>query len=192
MAAIALAGCATAPPPRGATPGPPSDLYLCRGVFVANAPPAAADGRVLPYTPFILVRDIALARAPVAACLSSAFGVRVGGAGIVHDGLDLYTGAPRPVAAAADGRVVAIRRLNGYGLTIEIAHGRGVATRYGHLDSAAPGLREGGRVAAGETIAATGRSGNATAVHLHYEIRVDGEPIDPLGAGSGGPSAQRA
>lgn len=179
--ALALAACATAPE-RVAAPPPANALYLCPKIFIANAPPAGPDGRLSFYTPFLLVRGLALRRAPVEACLSSAYGVRTGGAGIVHDGLDLYTGEPRAVVAAASGRVAFVRQQNGYGLTIEIDHGRGVATRYAHLSSLAPDAREGARVAAGETIARTGRSGNATAVHLHYEIRIDGFPADPLGA----------
>ena len=72
----------------------------------------------------------------------------------------------------------------GYGLVIEIAHANGVITRYAHLSSVAPELREGERVSAGQPIARTGRTGNATAVHLHYEILVDGRPLDPVRAGN--------
>ncbi len=179
LAALALAACATAQQQAGA-PSPAQSLYLCPGVFVANAPPAGADRRILSYSPMIVVRGVALRRAPVDGCLSSAFGVRVGGAGIVHDGLDLYTGDPRAVVAAADGRVAWIREQRGYGLTIAFDHGNGVETRYAHLSSAAPNLGTGARVRQGDIIARTGRSGNATAVHLHYEIRADGQPQDAL------------
>lgn len=176
---LALSACATAPR-QAPVSAPAPTLFLCPKVFVANAPPSGADRRVLSYSPYVAFRGIALRRAPVDGCLSSAFGVRVGGAGIVHDGLDLYTGEQRSVAAGGDGRVSFIREQNGYGLTLAIDHGGGVETRYAHLSSIAPRLRPGSYVGNGEIIARTGRSGNATAVHLHYEIRLDGAPQDPL------------
>ena len=179
-AGLAFAACATTPNPTGNSFSPLNDLYLCRNTAIANEPPSDRSRRVFPYTPLIVIRGVALLRAPVDGCLSSAFGVRVGGAGIVHDGLDLYTGEPRAVIAAGAGRVVWISDIRGYGLTLEIAHGQGVATRYAHLSSVASELKPGSRVGAGEVIAHTGRSGNATAVHLHYEIRLDGQPQDPL------------
>ncbi len=146
-------------------------------------PKSDGNGRIVGFTPYAMISGVRLARAPVNGCLSSAFGVRVGGAGIVHDGIDLYTGEPRAVAAAGAGRVAWIKEMRGYGLTVEIAHGDGVSTRYAHLSSAAPDLRPDMRVAPGEIIARTGRSGNATAIHLHYEIRLEGQPQDPLFVG---------
>lgn len=158
-------------------------LAICPGMRVANAPPAGPDGRLANYSPLTVLRGAMLARAPVDACLSSGFGPRSGGAGAFHDGIDLYTGSPRPVLAGGDGRIVSIGEQHGYGLMIVIAHGDGVSTRYAHLSSIAPDLRAGLRVRAGAVIARTGKSGNATAVHLHYEILVDGRPVDPLRAG---------
>lgn len=181
-ALVTIAACATSP--RGPA-GPPYSMHtlrLCPGVSIANAPPAAPDGALLSYSPLTVVRSSMLSRAPVAACLSSGFGPRAGrgGAGSVHEGIDLYTGTPRAVLAAGDGRIASIGESRGYGLTVVLDHGRGVLTRYAHLSSTAPGLSPGRRVFAGETIAMTGRSGNASAVHLHYEIVVDGRPVDPL------------
>lgn len=178
----ALASCATAPPHDGA-PYSMHDLRICPGMSVSNAPQTRGGGVIAGYSPITVVHGTMLARAPVDACLSSAFGRRKGGAGSFHDGIDLYTGAPRPVLAAGDGRLVSIREQRGYGLVVVIEHRGGVFTRYAHLSSVAPNLREGGRVAAGDVIARTGRSGNATAIHLHYEIIVDGSPRDPLTVG---------
>ncbi len=125
-----------------------------------------------------------MARAPVASCISSAYGPRATSRRVAfHSGLDLYTGAPRDVVAGAGGKIAFAGDQRGYGLTLMIDHGRGVATRYAHLSDLAPGVRKGATVAAGAVIARTGRSGNATAVHLHYEILIDGRAVDPLKTG---------
>lgn len=182
--ALLLGACATAPPPRFAgEPWSAPALDLCRGVSVSNAPAVDGYARVIAYTPFTAVRNIVLARAPVDGCLSSAYGPRNGGAGAFHDGLDLYTGEPRIVVAGGDGRVVSAGDRRGYGLTVVIDHGRGVSTVYAHLSDLAPGVREGASRSGGAPIGRTGRSGNATAVHLHYEIAIDGRTVDPLRAG---------
>lgn len=179
---LALAACATTPRDGGA-PYSMHDLRLCPGMAVANAPPTGAGGAISNYSPVTVIRGAILARAPVDACLSSAFGPRKGGAGSFHLGVDLFTGAPRPVLAGGDGRVEWVREQKGYGLVIEIRHADGVATRYAHLSSVAPEIRAGARVRAGDEIARTGKSGNATAIHLHYEILIDGRQKDPLTIG---------
>lgn len=181
--ALLLGACATSPPRQAADPWSASSLDLCSGVAVSNPPATDGYARILAYTPFTAVRNVVLARAPVEGCLSSAFGPRRGGAGVFHDGLDLYTGAPRIAVAGGDGRVIAAGSRRGYGLTVEIDHGRGVSTLYAHLSDLAPGVREGASIRGGAPVGRTGRSGNATAVHLHYEIRIDGRPVDPLKAG---------
>lgn len=181
--ALALGACASTPPRPSGEPWSAPALDLCPGVSVANAPATDAYRRVVAYTPFTAVRNIVLARAPVAGCVSSAYGPRSGGAGSFHEGLDLFTGSPREVAAGGDGRILSAGDRRGYGLTVEIAHGRGVSTLYAHLSALAPGVREGAPIAAGAPVGRTGRSGNATAVHLHYEILVDARPVDPLRAG---------
>ncbi|MBI1365213.1 MAG: peptidoglycan DD-metalloendopeptidase family protein [Alphaproteobacteria bacterium] len=174
-----LAGCATAPheAPRGGAAPARASLYLC-AMHVSNAPAADAHGRILSFTPYYDARGVELARAPVKACLSSGFGPRKGGAGRFHKGVDLYTRAPAPVYAAASGVVVEAGRERGYGNVITIRHGAGVETRYAHLSVI--DVRRGAHVRAGEQIAMTGRTGNATAVHLHYEIIIGGRRVDPL------------
>jgi murein DD-endopeptidase MepM/ murein hydrolase activator NlpD len=185
-AVVALASCATAPPAPSEMVAFDETLSICPRTSVANAPPTDETGAIRGYRPLLAVRGVSLARAPVRACLSSAYGPRLGGAGDFHDGIDLFTGAPRPIGAAAAGRVLRVGEERGYGLTVRIDHGEGVETLYAHLSAAAP-ISAGDRVVAGERIGATGRSGNASAVHLHFEIRVDGRTIDPLarpGAGA--------
>lgn len=184
VVALLLSACATAPPRHAGEPWSVSALELCPGVHVSNAPASNAYRGVIGYTPFAIVRGITIARAPVAACISSAYGPRATSRRVAfHNGLDLYTGAPRAVVAGAGGRVAFAGDQRGYGLTVEIDHGRGVSTLYAHLSDLAPGVRDGARIGAGASVGRTGRSGNATAVHLHYEIRVDGRPFDPLRIG---------
>ena len=98
-----------------------------------------------------------------------------------HVGID-YAAAPgTPVRAVADGVVRRAGWSGGYGNLLEIAHGRGYTTRYGHLRAFARGIREGTRVRQGDVIAYVGMTGLATGPHLHYEFRLDGRPINPSG-----------
>lgn len=191
-AVAALSACASATTgPAGAPPRVGDvaayafndELYLCNGVSISNAPAADSYRKVIGYRPTARVNGVTLARAPVDACISSAYGPRRGGAGAFHDGLDLYTGSPRPAHAGASGVVEFAGVRRGYGNVVRISHGNGVATRYAHLSSISPRIKPGARVATGEVIGQTGRTGNATAVHLHYEILVGGRAIDPLRAG---------
>lgn len=182
LAGLALAGCAGGPSSTPSYPAPyRAELSLCAGVVVSNAPAADSYRRIAGYTPFAFIRGIRLARAPLDACVSSAFGPRRGGAGSIHEGLDLFTRTPRQAFSGGPGRVAYVGENPGWGLNILIDHGAGVATRYAHLSSAA--VRRGDQVGDGALVGMTGKSGNATAVHLHYEILVDGRPVDPLRAG---------
>ncbi|MEQ8749892.1 MAG: M23 family metallopeptidase [Amphiplicatus sp.] len=182
FALAALAGCATAPD-RRASGAFMASLHLCPGDGISNAPPADSNRRVEGFEQTMVIRGVMLARAPVNACLSSGYGARSGGAGSFHHGVDLYTGAPRQVLAAGDGVIAGAGRQNGYGNVITIRHRNGVETRYAHLSSFGPGVRKGAGVAAGDVIGLTGNSGNATAVHLHYEVIVDGKTVNPLTIG---------
>ncbi|KST61007.1 peptidase M23 [Methylobacterium sp. GXS13] len=95
----------------------------------------------------------------------------------IHTGLDLKAEFGEPARATAPGRVSAADYAGGYGNMVEIDHGHGVVTRFGHL--ARISVRPGQRVAAGDMIGAVGSTGRSTGAHLHYETRIDGEPIDP-------------
>lgn len=184
-AGATFGACATAPARRGAGAEIvlAQDLRLCSGMGISNAPAADDLRRVNGFAPTARLRGVTILRAPVLACVSSGFGPRKGGAGAFHHGVDLYTGAPETVFAGGDGVVVENATLRGYGRTIVIDHGRGVRTRYAHLSEIAPGLRRGARVTLGAPIGMTGRTGNATAVHLHYEVTVDGRAANPLAIG---------
>ena len=95
-----------------------------------------------------------------------------------HQGIDIAAPSGTPITAPLAGRVSFAGRKVGFGLVVEIDHGGGVVTRYAHCRSL--GVRAGRQVAAGETIAAVGRTGLATGPHLHYEVLVNGRQVDPL------------
>ena len=109
------------------------------------------------------------------ASISSNFGVRR--SGTWHRGIDLSAPKGSPVRATAAGKVVVAERSGAYGRTVVIDHGDGIRTRYAHLKKIA--VEQGERVAAGEVIGKVGKSGNASGFHLHYEVVVDGTPVDP-------------
>ena len=112
--------------------------------------------------------------------LSSSFGVRhdpFNGKAASHTGLDMAGTRGQPIYAAAGGKVVRAGRFAGYGNCIDIDHGNGVITRYGHL--ATIGVKVGQKVAIGEKIAGMGSTGRSTGTHLHYEVRIDGRAVNP-------------
>jgi murein DD-endopeptidase MepM/ murein hydrolase activator NlpD len=96
-----------------------------------------------------------------------------------HKGVDYAAPVGTPVRAAGDGRVKFIGRQGGYGNVVELEHGSGVVTVYGHLSRFASGLRRGERVGLGEVIAYVGMTGLATGPHLHYEYRIRGVHKNP-------------
>ncbi|EPX87798.1 peptidase M23-like protein [Rhodobacter sp. 140A] len=114
--------------------------------------------------------------------LSSVFGRRnhpVLGGVRMHTGIDYAAPVGTEVSATGAGRVVFAGTIRGYGLTIDIDHGGGVVTRYAHLSEIAEDVREGTRVKAGDSIGAVGATGLVSGPNLHYEVRVDGRPVDP-------------
>jgi murein DD-endopeptidase MepM/ murein hydrolase activator NlpD len=119
--------------------------------------------------------------APVRGILTSGFGTRsdpmTHGPGL-HQGIDIAAAAGQPVFAAADGLVVLAASTSGYGEAVYLAHGFGVTTRYGHLSEI--DVRPGQRVHRGDAIGRVGSTGRSTGSHLHYEVRLDGTPVNPL------------
>jgi murein DD-endopeptidase MepM/ murein hydrolase activator NlpD len=113
---------------------------------------------------------------PVNASITSPFGWRWGR---MHQGIDLGAAYGAPIAAAAAGTVIYAGWLGGYGNLTVIDHGGGLATAYGHQSRIAVGL--GQQVAQGEIIGYIGSTGHSTGPHLHFEVRVNGQPVDPLG-----------
>ncbi len=112
--------------------------------------------------------------------MSSPFGVRLDpflGKPAMHTGIDLRGEIGEPVRATADGVVKLAGREGGYGNMVEIDHGNGFATRYGHLS--AIDVKVGQKVRIGETVGKIGSTGRSTGPHLHYETRINGEAVDP-------------
>ncbi len=113
---------------------------------------------------------------PVNAPVTSPFGWRWGR---MHEGIDLGAAYGTPIAAAAAGTVIYAGWLGGYGNLTVIDHGGGLATAYGHQSQIAVSV--GRQVAQGEIIGNVGSTGHSTGPHLHFEVRVDGQAVDPLG-----------
>lgn len=119
---------------------------------------------------------------PVAGSISSPFGWRMnpfGGRGDFHTGLDISAHYGTRIAAAASGRVVYTGWMSGYGKVVVIEHGNGYTTLYAHCSRllCSPGQT----VNRGDVIAAVGATGRATGAHLHFEVRINGNPVNPLG-----------
>ncbi len=120
---------------------------------------------------------------PTSGVVTSPYGYRthpIYGTSRLHAGVDIAGGFGVPVVAANDGYVLsAYCSPGGYGCRVVIDHGGRIATLYAHLSSFA--ISEGQDVAAGEVIAYTGSTGASTGPHLHFEVRVNGTPVDPMG-----------
>lgn len=144
-------------------------LAKVQGAFVA----LDRIRRVLPYVPV---------RKPLSGQLeiTSTFGYRSDpflGRPALHSGLDMRAETGTPARATAGGKVVTAGWSGGYGNMVEIEHGNGLSTRYGHLSAIVVG--EGQTVAAGEVVGRVGSTGRSTGPHLHYEVRIDDEATDP-------------
>jgi murein DD-endopeptidase MepM/ murein hydrolase activator NlpD len=116
--------------------------------------------------------------------VSSAFGYRihpVTGEHLFHTGVDLTAHVGTPVVAASAGTVQFIGSDGGgYGKHVVLRHARGYTTYYAHLSSFASGLRVGSQVSEGQQLGAVGQTGVATGPHLHFEVRLNNQPTDPL------------
>ena len=116
--------------------------------------------------------------------VTSAFGWRTDpfkGTNKFHGGIDVRAAYGQDVASAGAGRVVSSGDERGYGTTIVVEHADGVRTRYAHLSAAL--VKTGDAVAAGQVLGRAGRSGRATGPHLHFEVTVNGERVDPARIG---------
>ena len=141
------------------------DLGILEKKFVAQA-------KLLSSTPSI---------SPVRGILTDGFGGRsdpfTGEPG-THNAIDISSAMGQPVRSPADGIVVKAEWANGYGNVIYVSHGYGYSTRYGHLSQFA--ARPGDRVKRGDVIGYVGSTGRSTGPHLHYEVRLNNNPVNPL------------
>ena len=160
LAAIVIGGAHPATTP-GAGAGP-----------VAEAGGAAPDRLLLPVRGAVLTQPFG--------CTNVLFEPRASfcASGHFHSGVDLAARMGTPIHAAAGGVAQVANMPAGYGLYVILVHGGGLSTLYGHLE--ATSLQTGDRVAAGDQIGLMGSSGLSTGPHLHFEVRRDGRPVDPL------------
>jgi murein DD-endopeptidase MepM/ murein hydrolase activator NlpD len=113
---------------------------------------------------------------PVSGSVVSGFGMR---SGRMHEGIDITASSGTPVRSAAAGTVIHAGWLGGYGNLVVVDHGGGLSTAYAHNSSFASSV--GQSVAAGQVIAYSGNTGNSSGPHVHFEVRVNGSAVDPLG-----------
>jgi murein DD-endopeptidase MepM/ murein hydrolase activator NlpD len=168
--------------PRGGMGGPFVPLKLAadagafeRQLYRINVTRAQVDrlNRTLALVPY---------RKPVIGEVefTSGFGVRSDpflGRPAMHTGLDFRAATGDPVRATANGKVVSSGWSGGYGRMVEVDHGNGLSTRYGHLSEI--NVRVGDAIRIGQVIGAVGSTGRSTGPHLHYETRIEGEAVDP-------------
>ena len=119
---------------------------------------------------------------PVSGEITSPYGYRthpIWGTTIYHSGIDIGVDEGTPVHAADGGVVIWSGWMGGYGYAVVIDHGNGLSTLYGHNSELA--VDEGQSVAKGQVISYAGSTGNSTGPHVHFEVRVNGDPVDPMG-----------
>jgi murein DD-endopeptidase MepM/ murein hydrolase activator NlpD len=112
--------------------------------------------------------------------LTSSYGYRrdpFNGHAAFHAGLDFPGRYGQPINAAADGKVSYVGQRQGYGNVVEVEHGNGIMTRYAHLSGFAS--RVGQKIARGDTIGRMGSTGRSTGTHLHFEVRLNGQAVNP-------------
>jgi murein DD-endopeptidase MepM/ murein hydrolase activator NlpD len=125
--------------------------------------------------------DATPTRKPAVGYFTSGFGVRkspYGGREKMHEGLDIANYPGTPIRSPADGTVAFVGTKAGYGQTLIIDHGYRLETWYAHTRKIL--VRLGQRVRRGDAVAQLGNSGRSTGPHLHYEVRINGTPVDPL------------
>jgi murein DD-endopeptidase MepM/ murein hydrolase activator NlpD len=159
-AAARAATTTTLAPVAGATPSAPS--------ATAAPSPTKAPGRLIVPVP--------------GAPITSPFGYRIHpiyGTSKLHTGIDYGADEGTPIRAAADGVVVSAGWYGGYGNATIIDHGGGIATLYGHQSSMA--VSAGQKITQGQIIGRVGCTGDCTGPHVHFEVRVNGDPVNPAG-----------
>jgi len=125
--------------------------------------------------------DFVVVYRPIPGIITSPFGPRrhpIFGSTASHPGLDINGRTGDPIGAAADGLVISARWRNGYGNVVVISHGGGFTTLYAHQSELLVAV--GDQVTAGQTIGLVGSTGWSTGPHLHFEVRVNGNPVDPV------------
>ena len=123
------------------------------------------------------INGIKIATLPVTGTISSRYGVSSRIRVSTHTGLDIATATGTPIKVVADGTVTLAQYSGSYGYLVKVDHGNGIETWYGHTSKMY--VKEGQEVKAGDVIALVGSTGNSTGPHLHFEIRINGEHVNP-------------
>ena len=155
----------------------PNDrLFVCGGIRVSNKPRIDSRNEVQGYSKLVVARgpggNVPLVTAPANnACVTSGHGMRtLGGTTRMHNGIDIQAIPASRVFSGGSGTVLERGRNSGYGLSVLIDHGKGVYTRYAHLNDIEADIQVGSKVVYGQPLGLMGRSGQVTGIHLHYEI----------------------
>ena len=123
------------------------------------------------------INGIKIATLPVSGTISSRYGVRSKIRVSTHTGLDIAASKGTQIKVVADGTVTCAKYSGSYGYLVKVDHGNGLETWYGHTSKMY--VTEGQDVKAGDVIALVGSTGNSTGPHLHFEIRINGEHVNP-------------
>ena len=123
------------------------------------------------------INGIKVATLPVTGTISSRYGVSSKIRVSTHTGLDIAATTGTPIKVVADGTITFAEYSGSYGYLVKVDHGNGVETWYGHTSKML--VKEGQAVKAGDTIALVGSTGNSTGPHLHFEVRINGEHVNP-------------
>ena len=152
-------------------------LHEAAGLSAASAALAARiQGSSGSYSPPDSTPSAAGLIWPVNGPVTSPFGMRWGR---MHEGIDIGVPEGTPIHAAASGRVIYAGWMSGYGNLVAIDHGRGLSTAYGHQSRIA--VSNGQTVSQGQVIGYVGCTGHCFGPHLHFEVRINGTPVDPMG-----------
>ena len=123
------------------------------------------------------INGIKVATLPVTGTISSRYGVSSKIRVSTHTGLDIAATTGTPIKVVADGTITFAAYSGSYGYLVKVDHGNGVETWYGHTSKML--VKEGQAVKAGDAIALVGSTGNSTGPHLHFEVRINGEHVNP-------------
>ena len=153
-------------------------VELTKAVDVRDESLSSLEAKILQQS---VLKDMLPNSSPiVAAYNSSSYGWRIdpfNGNKAFHEGLDFTANSGTPIRAAADGIVSASEHTHDYGNIVKIDHGSGLETRYAHASKLL--VKVGERVVKGQSVALVGSTGRSTGPHLHYEIRLNGNALDP-------------
>jgi murein DD-endopeptidase MepM/ murein hydrolase activator NlpD len=168
------------PPARGQG-GPARPVDSAAALAALEAKTAKLERQMRIYEAFLRKHGVTPSIWPVYGKLESGVGGRrnpFGGRGYeYHEGQDIDAAYGTPVQVAAGGKVIIAGWQRGYGKVVYVDHGNGLSTRYGHLSEI--DVTVGQSVTQGQTIGLVGSTGRSTGPHLHYEVRINNQPVDP-------------